>query len=120
LESKNKSIEELLSDVADKIYADNKKLLRETKNFFELSLAKLSASIKKNAETANYVHGTVLKHEKYLKALKASNENVEETLGNVLLAIKQNEFLQAWYPAQHGYPDLKVTGKHPAKVKAMA
>lgn len=116
-EPTNKSIEELLNEFAEKIYADNKKLLRETKNWFQQSQMKLSQAIKKNAETANYIHGTVLKHEKYLKSLKASNENVEETLANVLMAIKQNEYLQAWYPAQHGYPDMKVTGKHPAKVK---
>ena len=116
----DKSVEELLTELADKIYTDNKKLLRETKNFFEASFRKLGVSIKKNSETANYIQGSILKHEKYLKSLKHSNENVEETLANVLLAIKQNEYLQAWYPAQHDYPDLKVTGKHPAKVKASA
>lgn len=45
------------------------------------------------------------------------NKNVDETLGNVFLAIRQNEYLQAWYPAQHGFPELKVTGTHPAKLK---
>jgi hypothetical protein len=112
------SPEELLEELAEKIYRDNKKLLREIKNFFEASFRQLKASIKKNAEVAQYVHGSILKHEKYLNELKKSNQNVDETLCNVLLAIRQNEFLQAWYPAQHGYPDLKVTGKHPAKVKA--
>lgn len=113
------SPEELFRELADKIYIDNKKLLREVKNFFESSLRKISISVKKNSETANYVHGSILKHEKYLKSLKDSSSNLEETLANVLLAIKQNEYLQAWYPAQHGYPDLKVTGKHPAKIKAI-
>lgn len=42
-------------------------------------------------------------------------DNVDETLGNVLLAIRQNEYLKAWYPAQHGFPEMKVEGKHPAK-----
>ena len=41
--------------------------------------------------------------------------NVDESLGNVLLAIRQNEYLQAWHPAQHGFPEMKVAGKHPAK-----
>ena|ERR1700722_738102 len=117
-EPTNKSVEQLLIELADKIYDDNRKLLRETKNFFEASFLRLKSSIKKNAEVANYVHGSILKHEKYLNELKKSNQNVDETLCNVLLAIRQKEFLQAWYPAQQGYPDMKVTGKHPAKVKA--
>jgi hypothetical protein len=37
---------------------------------------------------------------------------------NVLLAIRQNEYLQAWYPAQQGYPEMKVVGSHPYKTKA--
>ncbi len=112
--------EELLSKLSDKIYADNRHLLKETKKFFADSFKNLRASINKNAQVANYVHGTVLKHEKFLKELNKSNQNLEEALANVLLAIKQNEYLQAWYPAQHGYPDLKVTGKHPAKVKVVS
>jgi response regulator RpfG family c-di-GMP phosphodiesterase len=46
--------------------------------------------------------------------MKKIFESVEETLLNVLLAIRQNEYLQANYPAQHGFPELKVTGTHPA------
>jgi len=109
-----------MHDATRKAYEDNKKLLRHAKNFFDSSLRQLKISIKKNAEVANYVHGSILKHEKFLNALQKSNSNVEETLCNVLLAIRQNEYLQAWHPAQHGYPDMKVTGKHPAKVKVSA
>lgn len=54
-------------------------------------------------------------HEKILSRIARTNENAEETLCNVLLAIRQNEYLQAWYPAQHGFSEMKVTGKHPAK-----
>lgn len=46
--------------------------------------------------------------------LKKSNEllgYVDETLTNVLLAIRQNEYMQAYYPAQHGEPAKKVVGK---------
>lgn len=45
--------------------------------------------------------------------VKCTNENVEQTLLNVLLAIRQNEYLQAWYPAQQGHPEQKVIGAHP-------
>jgi hypothetical protein len=60
----------------------------------------------------------IQKHEKYLSDLKETNRNVEETLINVLLAIRQTEILQAWYPAQKGFPEMKVIGSHPIKVKS--
>ena len=34
----------------------------------------------------------------FLESVKKTNENVDETLCKVLLAIRQNEYLQAWYP----------------------
>ena len=51
-------------------------------------------------------HGITLE-----ECLKVMN-NVDETLGNVLLAIRQNEFLQAYYPAQNGQRAQMVTGKY--------
>ena len=45
---------------------------------------------------------------------------IEETLMNVLLAIRQNEYLQAWYPEQHGHPAMKVAGIHPSKIERKA
>jgi len=108
---------EEIKKIAEKIAEDNRSLLREHKKFFKESLKEVKATIKKNASVANYIHGSLLKYEKSLKAIKETNDNVEETLGNVLLAIRQNEYLQAWHPEQLGYPAMKVTGKHPAKVK---
>lgn len=49
-----------------------------------------------------------------------THQMIEETLNNVLVAIKQNEYLQAWYPEQHGYTAGKVTGMHPAKMEAIS
>lgn len=65
---------------------------------------------------------TVLKQERtehraFLKEISRINGNVDETLGNVLLAIRQNEYLQAYYPAQNGFPELKVVGCHPSKIE---
>lgn len=48
------------------------------------------------------------------------SENVNETLGAVLLAIRQNEYLQAYYPEQHGFKAGKYTGQHPAKLMGKA
>lgn len=39
-------------------------------------------------------------------------QTADETLCNVLLAIRQNEFLQAYYPAQNGMPAQRVVGKY--------
>ena len=60
---------------------------------------------------------TLKEHEKVLEDVKHTNEGVEEILGNVLLAIRQNEYLQAWYPAQSGFPEMKVAGIHPANLE---
>ncbi len=60
---------------------------------------------------------TYVKQEEFLRGIKSTNENIEDTLLNVLLAIRQNEYLQAWYPQQQGYPAMKVAGTHPAKLQ---
>lgn len=52
----------------------------------------------------------------FLTEITRLNANIDETLGNVLLAIRQNEYLQAHYPAQNGFPELKVVGRHPSKI----
>jgi hypothetical protein len=83
-----------------KAYQDNKKLIQRTKSLFESSIRQIKISIKNNAEVVNCIEGSLLKHEKFLKELKKSNENVDETVCNILLAIRQNEYLQAWYPEQ--------------------
>ncbi len=61
---------------------------------------------------------TALKcHEAVLERILQVNQNAEETLCNVLLAIRQNEYLQAWYPAQQGQPEQKVVGKYVVQKK---
>ena len=51
-----------------------------------------------------------------IEKITRKNEVIEEVLTNVLLAIRQNEYLQAWYPPHQGYPEMKVTGRHPLQV----
>lgn len=53
--------------------------------------------------------------ETLLKLIKTTNEDVNESLGLAMLAIRQNEYLHTYYPAQHGYKEMKRAGKHPAK-----
>jgi len=53
--------------------------------------------------------------EKALEKMIDQNQITEETLCNVLLAIRQNEYLQAWYPDTCGFPEQKVVGQHPVQ-----
>jgi len=55
---------------------------------------------------------SITKQEKLLKSVANISDNAEQTLLNVLLAIRQNEYLQAWYPAQEGEPETYVVGHH--------
>ena len=58
---------------------------------------------------------TLARLESMLHKVKYEIECVDETLGLAMVAIKQNEFLHTHYPEQHGYPEMKIAGKHPAK-----
>jgi hypothetical protein len=73
--------------------------------------------LSKVEETVVDNHMLIKEYHRFLDQIAHSNQNLEETLLNVLLAIRQNEYLQAWYPAQNGYKEMKVTGPHPAKTK---
>lgn len=73
--------------------------------------------IKKTSLSVTELVKKMKEFEEIIKKVKTTNENVDESLCNVLLAIRQNEYLQAWYPEQHGYPEMKVTGIHPAKIQ---
>jgi len=44
------------------------------------------------------------------------NESANETLGCVLLAIRQNEYLQTYYPEQNGFKSGKYISTHPSKL----
>lgn len=66
----------------------------------------------KVGETIKAVEESLREYVGVLESVKKTNETVEETLLNVLLAIRQNEYLQAWYPAQNGRPEQKVVGKY--------
>lgn len=88
-------------------------LIKETKNF----LKNASRSIFKFEKMYIDLSKKMTAHEKYLKDILDSNQILDETVGNVLVAIRQNEYLQAWYPSQHGFVAMKVAGCHPAKTK---
>jgi 2-hydroxy-3-keto-5-methylthiopentenyl-1-phosphate phosphatase len=92
-------------------------------------LQEFRSILKKNEDLLTSIRFALSKHEKliaevrkeqssfkeFLDRILKSHHNLDETVCNVLLAIRQNEYLQAYYPAQHGYNEMKVTGKHPVK-----
>lgn len=63
------------------------------------------------------IRKTLKEQSESLKEIANTNSNIDETQCNVLLAIRQNEYLQAQYEAQHGYSAMKVIGTHPCKIK---
>lgn len=106
--------------IKDEITNNISQVKRDFKNI-NSEFKSMNSEIKKFiAESSNSIKNctsSIQKHEKYLKDLRTTNQNVEETLLNVLLAIRQNEYLQAWSPEQKGYPEMKVVGIHPIKIK---
>ena len=92
-----------------------RKILSEMRRFQEKMKSEMRSAVKKNNETARDILQTIVGHEKQLKEFNKQSQTIDETLCNVLLAIRQNEYLQAWHSPQHGFPEMKITGKHPAK-----
>lgn len=93
----NKTPEEQTRELLQALFRKlDVKLNRKLEFFFEKilkAIAKTNIIVldikKENSDTRKIVEeGRVL------------NENVDATLCNVLLAIRQNEYLQAWYPEQ--------------------
>lgn len=94
-----------------------KKTLEEINRTVQSLKQDILKNIKGCGEMVSYCASSLKNNEKFLQDVKHTNENVEETLCNVLVAIRQNEYLQAWHPPQNGFPEMKVIGKHPCKVK---
>lgn len=94
------------SKALELIITDQKLFLKQHEEFVDES-QKVFSEIKR-----------ILKnHDQRITKITEINDNIDTTLANVLLAIRQNEYLQAWYPAQSGLPEMKVVGKHPLQAK---
>lgn len=48
-----------------------------------------------------------------LEQIMKVHEEIQATICNVMLAIKQNSYLQAWYPEQQGIEAGHFSGPHP-------
>jgi hypothetical protein len=80
-------------------------------------LKNLQEASDKNSKQILELKKMLSDYENRLIKITEINIAAEETLTNVLLAIRQCEFLQAWYPPQSGYPAMKITGRHPTQAK---
>lgn len=78
---------------------------------------KIKDYVRANEDLTKVVLEALKAHAKAMDGMKRSHESLDETVCNVLLAIRQNEYLQAWYPATKGYGEMMVTGQHPANIQ---
>ena len=101
--------------VEDLVKKSNTTMAEMRRSFHRIS-SSCEKTSQENYESIQFMLKEFKSFSEIFTSMKNTLENVDETLGNVLLAIRQNEFLQAHYPAQHGYPEMKVTGKHPSKI----
>lgn len=105
--------EEILNDFTK----DARKIFNDLNVFLKKSISYMEEKLEKNSTTILEMKKILTSYEERMVKITEINIAAEETLTNVLLAIRQNEYLQAWYPAQAGYPDLKITGRHPNQAK---
>lgn len=107
---------ERIEDIVSKCKTTFEEINRANRCSFDNMKRQFSSLVRQNREILDLIKKTSHEQTQFLNSLAKTNESVSDTLLNVLLAIRQNEYLQAWYPAQHGFPEMKVSGTHPAKL----
>jgi len=112
-EEKKVSLEKELREAIKETY----KVMANIRRDFEALKKEMCKHMKDADQTFALIKKQILAHSDQINNVTKTNQNVEETLGNVYLAIRQNEYLQAWYPEQHGFKAMNVIGSHPAKLK---
>ncbi len=93
------------------------KTLGGVRREFEIMKTQFKKFIDQSSEWAKANRSCIAQHKEFLEEITEANQSAEEILGNVLLAIRQNEYLQAWHPPQGGFPEMKVTGIHPLNLQ---
>jgi len=115
-EAESTGIENKLEEHISQTKKEFNKVVKQTKEIqanLNLALGKINSWDKRLTKitTANECV------ERAIRKMTELNIDIEETLSNVLLAVRQNEYLQAWYPEQQGHPEMKVIGRHPCQAK---
>lgn len=107
-----KKVEKALSE--KKELAD---LLKKNKTLLENLESVMRQLRKEQIDFLNFLKREFKENSKMLSTTAHSVQHAEDALLNVLLAIRQNEYLQAYYPAQKGHPEMRVTGTHPVNLE---
>lgn len=101
----------------ESIQIERKAILSEMVNFSEFAidqLGNLSADFEENFTRLIKMFKS---HEDILHGVLIKMENIDEMMGCILVAVRQNEYLQTYYPSQHGFPAGKYIGIHPSKLE---
>lgn len=91
---------------------ERKLMLAAQRGVLKKARAILAAMHKKELKTLQRLDQRFQDQSSVLENFLNVAKNCDETLCNVLLAIRQNEYLQAYYPAQNGQKDQMVVGKY--------
>jgi hypothetical protein len=94
------------------------KIVVEWKAFEKRIEKQVKSTRADNLSAFRLIDESLKAHTEILNEVRKVSSGTEETLLNVLHAIRQNEYLQAWSPPQNGYPALKVVGTHPSNLDA--
>lgn len=92
------SVEDLHNSFA-KEFRENRKIFNSIRKDLDRQQNKNLATLQECAQT--------------LDRICKLNEEIEATICNVMIAIKQNSYLQAWYPEQQGIDEGNFSGAHP-------
>lgn len=123
IEDRLKQSEIVLSGMRNNLNETLRKNTRAWANMrrsFNLGEAQLTTFVKEACTLFLSVQERMENHLEEMREMTRINALVDESLGNVLLAIRQNEYLQAHYPEQHGFKAMKVAGVHPANCSRKA
>lgn len=77
-----------------------KQRVAKESNFLERDYKNLLKKVREIARSVLFISEKVKDFEAIMKSVQYTNENADTTLCKVLHAIRQNQFLNAWYPEQ--------------------
>ena len=96
---------DFLKDMRANLLKDHERMINQQRRFQE----QVEKRLQDLSDTASFQQQ---RYQSELKKISDLCQTMDETLCNVLLAVRQNEYLQAWYPAQNGQEEQRVIGKY--------
>ena len=100
--------------------AEMRKCMQESMADMRRSMSHMRGEVercaKESCKLIREIHTILASYSDFFKEHQRLISNADETLGSVLLAIRQNEYLQAYYPEQNGFKAGKFIGQHTSKI----